>query len=110
MTTTTTITNTTKRIAMIYLNVFLTVKDAKDVEKVSDLLTQQGKLSRQEPGCKRFEVYHSTADATKFLLSEHWDTQANLDQHRTGKAYTEIYQPQVLPIVTREAHVSTLLQ
>lgn len=95
---------------MIYLNVLLTVKDAKDVAKVKELLKKQGDLSRQEQGCKRFEVYHSTADATRFILTEHWETQPDLDQHRKGKAYTEIYQPQVLPLVNREPHPSDLVQ
>ena len=44
---------------MIYSNVFLTVKDESDVDKVQELLIQQGTLSKQEPGCARFEVYHS---------------------------------------------------
>lgn len=94
---------------MIYLNVLLTVKEAKDVSTVKELLKKQGELSRQEPGCKRFEVYHSTADTSRFLLSEHWENQDNLDQHRKGKAYTEIYQPKVLPLVNREPHPSELV-
>ncbi len=30
--------------------------------------------------------------------------------HRKAKAYTEIYQPKVLPRVTREGHLSTLVE
>src|SRR5262245_53989109 len=47
---------------MLYLNIYLTVKDAANVEKVRGLLAEQGRLSREEPGCSRFEVYHSQTD------------------------------------------------
>ncbi len=94
---------------MLYLNVWLTVKDPAQVEAVRGLLVEAAKNSRQEPGCKRFEVYHSTADATRFLLNEHWESQEAVDAHRKAFAYTQIYQPKVLPLVTREGHPSTLL-
>ena len=94
---------------MIYLNVILTVKDPANVETVRNLLVEQGRHSRQEPGCVRFEVYHSTADNTRFILSEHWENQESLDGHRKAFAYTQIYQPKVLPLVTREGHPSNLI-
>jgi quinol monooxygenase YgiN len=94
---------------MLYLNVILTVKDPADVETVKSLLIQQGEHSRQEPGCARFEVYHSTAEPTKFLLNEHWESQEAVEGHRRGFAYTQIYQPKVLPLVVREGHPSNLL-
>jgi quinol monooxygenase YgiN len=94
---------------MLYLNIWLTVKDRAQVDAVAALLAEAGRLSRQEPGCKRFEVYHSTADDAKFLLCEHWESQEALDQHRKAKAYTQIYQPKVLPLVNREPHPSQLL-
>ncbi len=94
---------------MIYLNVILTVKNPQDVEKVAKLLVEAAGHSRKEPGCHRFEVYHSTAEPTRFLLSEHWESQEAIDGHRKGHAYTQIYQPQVLPLATREGHPSNLL-
>lgn len=94
---------------MLHLNVLLTVKDRKDVETVKGLLMEAAKHSRKEAGCARFEVYHSTADDTKFLLNEHWESQEAIDGHRKGHAYTQIYQPQVLPLVTREGHPCQLL-
>ncbi len=95
---------------MLYLNVWLTVKEKEQVATVKSLLVEQAKLSRQEPGCVRFEVFHSTADETKFLLSERWESQAALDKHRTAMAYTTVYQPKVLPLVTREGHPCTLVE
>ena len=95
---------------MIYLNVLVKVKDPADVEKIRENLTEQGRLSRQEPGCERFEVYHSNTDPTRFVLNECWASQQALDVHRTGLAYTTIYQPKVLPLVEREGHPSQLLE
>lgn len=95
---------------MVYLNVLLKVKDAANVGKVRELLIQQGQLSRQEPGCARFEVYHSNTDPTRFVLNERWETPAALDAHRLAQAYTQIYQPQVLPLVDREGHPCELLE
>ncbi len=95
---------------MIYNNVLLTVKDAAQIDTVAKLLIEQGRLSRQEPGCARFEVYHSNADPKVFILVEQWESPEALDVHRTAKAYKEIYQPQVLPLVDRTPHPSTLIQ
>lgn len=94
---------------MLYLNVILTVQDRANIETVKGLLQEAARHSRQEPGCKRFEVYHSTADETKFLLNEHWESQEAIDGHRKGYAYTQVYQPKVIPLVVREGHPSNLL-
>jgi quinol monooxygenase YgiN len=94
---------------MIYLNVVLTVKDSNDVPEIQSLLSQQGCLSRAEPGCVRFEVYHSQNDPKVFILNEHWTDQAAVDAHRKATAYTTIYQPQVLPKVERTPHPSDLV-
>ncbi len=94
---------------MLYLNIWLTVKDPAQTAQIRDLLAEQARLSRQEPGCLRFEVYHSNNDPTKFLLMERWQSQEALDKHRTAQAYTTVYQPQVLPLVNREPHPSTLV-
>jgi quinol monooxygenase YgiN len=94
---------------MLPLVVILTVKDKANVAKVADLLKQQCTESRREPGCRSFHVYHSNNDDAKFVLVEHWESQAAIDEHRKAKAYTTIYQPHVLPLVDREPHPSTLL-
>ena len=94
---------------MFYLNVILTVTNPADVDTVRELLVQQGEHSRKEPGCARFETYHSTAEPTVFVLNEHWESQAAIDAHRKAYAYTNIYQPKVLPLVTRTGHPSNLL-
>jgi quinol monooxygenase YgiN len=95
---------------MICLNVLLTAKDVADVPKIRDLLAQAMRKSRGEPGCLRFDVYHSTADAKRFTLVEHWISQEALDAHRVAEAYTTIYKPHVMPLVDREGHPGTLLE
>ena len=95
---------------MIYANIILTVKNAADVEEIRGLLTKQGRLSRAEPGCLRFEVYHSKKDPQTFILCERWESEESLDQHRLAKAYTEIYQPHVIPKVERVGHHCELIE
>ncbi len=95
---------------MICLNVILTVKDPADVAEVKALLKEQCRLSRQEPGCMRFEVYHSKENPSVFILNERWESQSALDVHRKAEAYTEIYQPKVLPRVDRTPHPSELVE
>lgn len=95
---------------MFSINVWLTVKDPADIPVVRDLLAEATRWTRQEPGCLRFEVYHSQADNTRFLLHEQWGQQSDWETHRTGKAFSEIYAPQVLPRVIREPHISTLIE
>jgi len=94
---------------MLYLNIWLTVKDPAHIAQVRDLLAEQGRLSRLEPGCLRFEVYQSQADEGRFLLCERWETPAALDAHRLATAYNTVYKPRVLPLVEREPHPSTLV-
>ncbi|MFN6103072.1 MAG: putative quinol monooxygenase [Planctomycetaceae bacterium] len=95
--------------AMLYLNVHLTVKNSTDIETVRQCLVELTHLSRAEPGCLRYEVYHSHNDPSKFEIVERWADQGALDQHRKARGYTEIYAPRVIPLVDRTPHPSTLL-
>jgi hypothetical protein len=94
---------------MICLNVLLLAKDAGDVPAIRDHLARAMRMSRAEPGCLRFEVYHSTAEPRRFVLVEHWASQQALDAHRLAEAYTTIYKAHVMPLVDREGHPATLL-
>ena len=95
---------------MIYENLLLTVKHETDIDQIRDLLTQQGVLSREEPGCARFEVYQSQAEPQLFMLIERWETANDLSAYRKAKAFREIFEPLVLPLVDRTAHTSELLE
>lgn len=94
---------------MIHCNIILTVKEDKNIDTVRQLLVEQGTLSREEPGCCGFDVYHSQSERQIFILVEKWETQEHLDAHREAKACTEIYKPKVLPLVERVPHPSDLV-
>ena len=94
---------------MIYNNVLLTVRLDADVPLIRELLTEQCRLSRKEPGCVQFNVYHSQIDRKFFLLVESWESSAALDQHRLARAFLEIYKPRVLPLVDRTPHPCDLV-
>jgi quinol monooxygenase YgiN len=95
---------------MICLTILLTAKNEADVPRLRDLLAEAMRSSRAEPGCLRFDVYHSTAEPRRFTLVEHWADQAAVDAHRLAAAYTTIYKLQVMPLVDREGHPATLLE
>ena len=82
---------------MIYANILLTVKDAKDVPEIRDLLREQGLLSRAEPGCARFEVYQSNVDETRFFLIERWESNEALDLHRKARPTPKSISPRCFP-------------
>ncbi len=95
---------------MFCLNVILTVQDEANIDKVRGLLTECGRLSRTEPGCLVYEACHSQADRKVFMLCERWESEEAWKAHRTERAYLEFYQPQVIPLVQRVAHISDLLE
>jgi quinol monooxygenase YgiN len=95
---------------MLYINVWITVKDPANVDAVRGMLTECGRLSRDEPGCVSYQAFHSKNEPTKFLLAEHWADEDAWKAHRTAKAYTEIYAPKVIPLVDRTPHPSDLLE
>jgi quinol monooxygenase YgiN len=95
---------------MICLTILLTAKNEADVPRLRDLLAEAMRSSRTEPGCLRFDIYHSTAEPRRFTLVEHWADQAAVDAHRLAAAYTTIYKPQVMPLVDREGHPAMLLE
>ena len=94
---------------MIYNNVLLTVNKDSDVEEVRGLLAEQARRSSEEPGCIRFEVYQSQTEIRQFFLVEQWQTQEDLDQHKQAAAFTELYIPKVIPLVSRVHHPSDLV-
>lgn len=91
------------------LTILLTVRESADVPAVRDHLVRAMTLSRREPGCERFDVYHSEAEPRRFTLVEHWASPEDLERHRSAEAYTQVYKPLVMPLVEREGHPSVLL-
>ncbi len=95
---------------MFCINVILTVRDEHDIDEIRGLLSQAAGLSREEPGCVRFEVYHSQSAPKTFLLCERWESEQAWKDHKERKAVTEIYVPQVLPKVERVPHISDIVE
>jgi quinol monooxygenase YgiN len=95
---------------MFALNVHLTVKNVDDIPKVRDLLAECGRRSRREPGCVSYEVCHSQTDPKFFMLIERWADEAAWQAHRAGESVQTIYLPQVIPLVDRVPHISTIVE
>lgn len=90
---------------MVFNNVLLRAKDPQRVTEISGLLRQQASLSSEEPGCEQFDVYQSETEPGLFFLIEVWASEGHLAQHRKAEAFTQLYQPKVLPLVHREPHL-----
>jgi quinol monooxygenase YgiN len=71
--------------AMLCLTVMILVRDPADVPRVRDLLSQQRRGSLTEPGCLKFDVYHSTVEPRRFVLVEHWASAEALEAHRVAE-------------------------
>ena len=91
------------------LIVVLTAKDIGNVAVLRELLATQATLSREEPGCIRFEIFESQTAPGTFIVVERWQSQEALDVHRKAKAITTVYIPKILPLVERTLHVCTVL-
>ena len=94
---------------MVFNNVLLRINDPKDIDEVLNHLKECTELIHGEPGVLRFEVYQSTVDECLIFLIERWETQEDLDNHREAKAFKEIYVPKVLPLASRDPHISKLI-
>ena len=83
-----------------------------DLEKLKTLTDARrcAAGSRAEDGCERFEVYHSETDPQKFLLVEWWRSRADWEIHRTRQTVTEIFVLQLLPLVTPDRHICSLVE
>jgi quinol monooxygenase YgiN len=94
---------------MVDITVILTAKDPASLPELRELLTAHVLLSRGEPGCVRFEAYESQSVSGAFVLIERWESQSDLDVHRTATGFTTIYAPKVLPLVDRVPHICSVL-
>ncbi len=95
---------------MFVINVILEVHPGEEIATIREHLRRAGELSRSEPGCERFEVYQNQDRPEIFLLSEHWESKEHWETHKNGEAFTTIYQPLVLPKVTRTPHFCEIVR
>jgi quinol monooxygenase YgiN len=94
---------------MFCINVFLNVNEAGDVEAVTEMLTQCGRMSRAEPGCISFDVCHCRDNPQTFILCEQWDSEQAWQDHKEREAVQTIYLPKVLPLVERTPYICDIL-
>ena len=87
----------------------LTAKDLAHVPELRELLTTQVVLSREEPGCVRFEALESQSVPGTFIVVERWESEAALDAHREAEAITTVYLPRIMPLVDRVLHMCSVL-
>jgi quinol monooxygenase YgiN len=89
---------------MFPLIVTLQVKVPAEAPAVAAALARMRPMCLAEPGCLLWEAYHSQADASQFVLVEHWESRGHWEAHGKLAAIQEIYLPEVLPRVNRAAH------
>ena len=95
---------------MFCINVFLSVKDPGDVVAVRAMLTECGRLSRQEPGCTSFDVCHVRDNPQTFILCERWESEQSWQDHKQREAVQTIYLPKVIPLVERTPYICDVLE
>lgn len=95
---------------MFRIFVLLRAKDSSNAPFIEDCLKQVSAVTlAEEPCCRRLDVYHSDSDPAVFMLNEEWEAKTDWEDHRSRRAFQEIYQTKVLPLVEREPHISTLI-
>ena len=73
---------------MICLAVTYVLQPDHDDEAV-DRLLRLTEATRQEPGCRMYQVHRSPTDPLRFFLYEQYDDQAALDAHRASPHFLE---------------------
>ena len=73
---------------MFIVHCFVHVK-ADRVDDFAQASITNSKGSLQEPGCHRFDVIQQNDDPTRFVLVEGYDSEADLDFHKTQQHYLD---------------------
>jgi quinol monooxygenase YgiN len=83
---------------------------AGEVAAFTDAFNALRAITRQEPGCERYELFRSTADPDRMVMLERWANQELLDKHmaaeRAGNsalidALVALWAPGTTPTVER---------
>ncbi len=72
----------------VTLTGFLICRTLEEADRVAALLPDHIRLTRAEPGCLRFEVLRSSADPTRFAVSEAFCDRAAFEAHQMRAALT----------------------
>ncbi len=66
---------------MFHLIVIISAKAPADVDPIAGALARMRPLCLAEPGCVRWEAYHSQEDPGRFVLVEHWESRELWEAH-----------------------------
>lgn len=73
---------------MIRLNAFFTLKPEASREELLAVTAELVAKSRQDEGCKGYDLFQSTTDPRVYMFCESWETQAALDKHSAAPHFT----------------------
>ncbi|MGI9146435.1 MAG: putative quinol monooxygenase [Chloroflexota bacterium] len=72
--------------AGVRLVIHFTADSAEIADEAIAAAVERCKKAQQEPGCLQFEVFRSALEPERYVLLEHWESQAALDVHAKGMA------------------------
>lgn len=70
-------------------------------DRVEAALREMIPLTRQEPGCRVYQVNRAVDDPDQFLLYEIYDHEAALEAHRQTPHFRRIIEETVVPLLER---------
>ncbi|GAB6876899.1 putative quinol monooxygenase [Thermaerobacter litoralis] len=68
-------------------------------DRVEAALREMIRLTRQEPGCRLYQVNRSVDDPDRFLLYEVYEDEAALEAHRRTDHFRRIVEETVVPLL-----------
>jgi quinol monooxygenase YgiN len=63
-------------------------------------LREVAPLSRDEPGCREYQVHRSADRPSEFLLYEQYDDEAAYAAHQASEHFERLIREQALPLLT----------
>lgn len=75
---------------LYFISAGIELQDGADLKQAEEGLQELVLLTRQEPGCRMFEIRQNLQDPTRFTLWESWTDKAALAAH-FEMAHTKAY-------------------
>ncbi len=72
--------------AGVRLIIHFTADSAEIAERAIQAAVERCEKAQQEPGCLQFEVFRSALRPERYVLLEHWESQAALEVHARANA------------------------
>lgn len=86
--------NTKTTETVIRLNVFYTMNDSADIEKINEIGSKLVEASRNDAGCISYDLYKSVTKPNEYIIVETWENDSLLNIHGNAPHFTE-YVPQL---------------